>query len=401
MDFQLDEARRALRRAIVEFARAELNAGIEERDREERFDAEGWRKCGAFGLLGAAVPAEYGGMGADPETLVTAMEAFGFGCRDNGLVFAVGNHLFSCVVPIVKFGTVEQKARYLPGLARGTLVGAHAMTEPTAGSETAAVRTTAERRDDHYLVHGGKTFITNAPIADVFVVFARTSAAATAASLTAFVLERTTPGLRVGRAVSKMGLRTTPMAELTFDACRVPVSQRLGGEGGGAMVFSAAVESERCYLSAANLGAMKRQLDDCVAYARRRRQFGQPIGGFQAVSHALAAVKVDLELAELMLYKVAWLRARRKPAFFEAAAVKLFTSESYVRAARTALQVHGAFGYMTASGVERQLRDALASTIYAGTSEIQKDIIGSWMGLGPDAAAAPTRGKEHAHPQTI
>jgi alkylation response protein AidB-like acyl-CoA dehydrogenase len=173
------------------------------------------------------------------------------------------------------------------------------------------------------------------------------------------------------------------MAELVFDGCRVSDAQRLGLEGDGMLVFAAAAESERFYLSAAHVGATKRQLQRSVDYANQRRQFGRPIGEFQAIAHKLARIKVDLELAELMLHKIAWLRGRHQPTYFESAAVKLFTSECYVRASQAALEVHGALGYMRSTGIERQLRDALASTLYAGTSDLQREIVAAWLGLEP------------------
>jgi alkylation response protein AidB-like acyl-CoA dehydrogenase len=390
MDFLLDDEQLAFRKAIIAFAQAELNPSVEQRDREESFHYEGWRKCAGFGLLGLPVPQEFGGMAADPLTMMVAMEALGFGCWDNGLVFAIGNHLFSCVVPIVKFGSAAQKAKYLPALAEGRFIGAHAMTEPEAGSDTASIRTTATRRGDAYVLNGRKAFITSGPIADLFVVFAKTSQGSGVDGTSAFLLEKTTPGFSAGPKASKMGLRTSPMSEIFLDDCAVPADNLLGPQGSGSLVFGTAVEWERGYLSAANLGAMKRQLTDCVRYATERCQFGRPIGQFQSLAHRLASIRVEIDLAELMLYKVGWLRTHNKPAFFESAAVKLFTSESYTRASLAALQMHGAFGYMADSGVERQVRDALASTIYAGTSEIQREIVASWMGL--DLPRAATQG---------
>lgn len=374
------------RRRVVAFARAELDEAVEPRDRESSFWREGWARCGEFGLLGLPVPRSEGGSEIDPLTMMLALEGLSYGCHDNGLVFAVANHLCSCVLPLLHHGSAEQKRRYLPLLASGRMVGANAMTEPGAGSDTAAIESRAERRGDHWVLDGCKAYITNAPVADLFVVFARTGEGRSLDHLSAFVVDRTFPGLRVGPDLAKLGLRTTPLAEVTFEECRVPVANLLGGEGNGGMVFRTSVDAERFFLSACHLGAMKRQLEASVARVNQRRQFGRPIGHFQTLAHQLAGIKVDIELAEALLIKIGWLRRARKPTFFEAAAVKLFTSESYVRSNLIALQLHGAAGYLEGSGVERQLRDSLASTLYAGTSEIQREIVAAGLGIDPPYA---------------
>jgi alkylation response protein AidB-like acyl-CoA dehydrogenase len=397
VDFHLDQEQLALRQSIIDFARSELSEDAAEGDRNESFNRESWERSARFGLTGLTIPREFGGRGLDPLTMMIAMEAFGYGCSDNGFAFAVANHLFACAIPLVKFGSLDQQNRYLPGMARGALVGAHAMTEVQSGSDAAALKTTALSRGDVYILNGRKSFVTNGPVADVFIVFARTGARRGGKDFSAFIVEKTFPGFRVGRKHATMGLKTAPIAEICFDDCIVPAANLLGKEGNGMMVFNTAVEWERCYLSALNLGATKRQFEHCLEYARRRHQFGQPIGSFQAVAHRLASVKVEIEMAELMVYKIGWLRKVKKPAFFESAVVKLFTSESYVNASLAALQVHGAFGYTTSSGVERQVRDSLASTIYAGTSEIQRDIIVGWLGLESKNGSNRVAAQEKQH----
>lgn len=394
MDFQLDQEQLALRQSIIDFARSELSENAAESDRNESFNRENWERSARFGLTGLTTPREFGGRGLDPLTMMIAMEAFGYGCSDNGFAFAVANHLFACTIPLVRFGSADQQTRYLPGLARGALLGAHAMTEVQSGSDTAALQTNALSCGDVYVLNGRKNFVTNGSVADVFIVFARTSSSK---GFSAFIVEKTFPGFSVGRKQATMGLKTAPIAEICFDDCIVPAANLLGKEGNGMMVFNTAVEWERCYLSALNLGATKRQFEQCLEYARRRHQFGQPIGTFQALAHKLASIKVEIEMAELMLYKIGWLRKVRKPAFFESAVVKLFTSESYVNASLAALQMHGAFGYTTGSGVERQVRDSLASTIYAGTSEIQRDIIAGWLGLESKNGSKRVAAQEKQH----
>jgi alkylation response protein AidB-like acyl-CoA dehydrogenase len=381
MDFALTDEQIDLRESVIRFAEAELNADVAERERRQDFYADGWQKCADFGLLGLAVPPEYGGRGVDPLTLMVAAEGLGFGCRDNGFVFAINNHVFSCTVPILRHGDASQKARYLPALVGARSIGGHAMTEPQSGSDASAMKTTAVQRGDKYVLNGRKKYITNATVADVFIVFARTAQGSGLKDISAFIVDKSCRGFSVGKSLEKMGLKTASMGELVFEDCEVPKENVLGGEGNGLLVFNTAVEWERCYLSASNLGAMKRQLEACLGYVKQRRQFGQPIGNFQAIAHKLADMKVDVEMAELMLYKVGWLRKARKPAFLESAMVKLFVSESYVRSSLAALEIHGAFGYVRESDTERQVRDSLASTIYAGTSEIQRNIIANWMGL--------------------
>ena len=405
MDFALTPAQLALRRELIAFAQAELAPGGQEPDRDDAFNVGGWRSCAAHGIFRLPVPCEYGGRGVDPLTMTFAVQALAFGCPDNGLVFAACNHLFACVAPVLTFGTPEQKARYLPGLAQGTDVGAHAMSEPSTGSDTASITTTAMPRGAGYVLNGHKAYITNGPVATVFIVFARTSGAPGAGGLSAFIVERGTPGVRVGPPIPKMGLRAAPMAEIVFEECEISERQRLGREGDGALVFALTTELERLYLSAMHVGAMARLLDRCVEYARERRQFGRPIADFQAVSHKLARIKVDVELAELMLYKIAWLHQRRQRAYFESAAIKLFTSESYVRASLAALEIHGAAGYVTRSGIERQVRDSLASPLYAGTSDIQRELIAAWLGLearaGGSGHAPAGRQERHADLQKV
>jgi alkylation response protein AidB-like acyl-CoA dehydrogenase len=381
MDFTLAKEQIQLQEAIVKFAQKELNIGIEDRDQNKDFFYEGWKKCSQFGLFRLSMPKEYDGLEIDPLTLMIAMEAFGYGCRDNGLVFAVNNHIFSCAVPIMKFGNPGQKNKYLTKLASGEFIGAHAMTESESGSDSFSMKTTAVLSGDKYILKGSKTFITNGPAADVFIVFAKTSQDKELKNVSAFIVEKGFPGFSAGKNLDKMGLRTAPMSEIVFDDCEVPVENLLSGAGSGFLIFNTAVEWERSYIFASHLGAMKRQLEECINYVKERKQFNRPIGNFQAISNRIANMKMNIELARLMLYKIGWLKKMKKSSFLESSIAKLFISEKYVQLSLDAIRMHGAFGYMTESGIERELRDAVASTIYAGTSEIQRDIISRWFGL--------------------
>jgi alkylation response protein AidB-like acyl-CoA dehydrogenase len=380
MDFSLTGEQAAVRAKVLDFARTEIGGRAAEHDRAATFDVAGWRACARFGVLGWPVPVGHGGSGYDPLTSVIACEALGYGCADNGLVFAVENHLWACVIYVIRHGSPEQQARFLPLLADGTLVGAHAMTEPGTGSDVLSLRTTARRDGEHYVLDGTKSFISNGPNAGLYVVFARTGARAQQ-SLSAFLVTRDTPGLEVTRVIGKAGLRGTLMGELRFSGCRVPAADRLGAEGAGYHVFTSTMEWERGFMAASQVGRMQRLLDTCVEYAADRKQFGSPIGGFQAVSHRLADVRVRVELARLLLYKVGWLKAQGRLALLESSILKLFTSESLLESALDAVRVHGARGYVTHLPIERELRDSLAGPIYGGTSDIQRNVIASLIGI--------------------
>jgi alkylation response protein AidB-like acyl-CoA dehydrogenase len=255
------------------------------------------------------------------------------------------------------------------------------MTEPDSGSDAYALRTRAERTGDGYVLNGSKTFVTSAPMADVAVIFATIDPSLGMWGITAFLVERGTPGLRIGRAIDKMGLRTSPMGEIFLEDCRVPAEARLGPEGAGARIFNSSMEWERSAILASHVGAMERQLEECLQYARERRQFGQPIGKFQSVANRIAEMKVRLETARLLLYKVAWLKQAGKPAVMEAAMAKLYLSECFVESSLDAVRIHGGYGYTTELEVERDLRDSIGGTLYSGTSDIQRNVIARLLGL--------------------
>lgn len=381
MDFDWTEEQRILREEIVTFAQEQLNEDLIQRDAESGFSFEAWKRCAAVGIQGLPVQSEYGGAGADPLTIVLSMEALGYGCRDNGLIFSLNAQMWSCEMPIASFGSEEQKRRYLPRLCDGSLIGVQCMTEPDSGSDAFALVTSAERKGDRYVLNGSKTFITNAPVAGVFVVFASTDRTNGFAGLSAFLVDRETPGVSVGAPFHKMGLRTSPMSEVILSDCEVPADALLGPEGAGAAVFNSSMDWERSCILASAIGSMERQLERSIAYARERRQFGQPIGKFQAVSHTIVDMKVRLETARLLLYRLGWLKANGKPAPLESAMVKLYLSESFLRSSLDALQIHGGYGYLTESELEREVRDAVASRIYSGTSDIQRNIVASHLGL--------------------
>ena len=381
MDLELAEEQQQLRNAAIEFARAELNDNVIVRDREEAFSFEGWIKCARFGVLGLPVPSEYGGMGLGIKEVIAVMEGLGYGARDQGLLFSINAHLWTNTLPILTYGTEEQKRKYLPGLCNGELIGANAASEPDAGSDIFAMRTRAERRGDCYVLNGTKTFVSNAPVAKLFVVYATVGADLGPMGITAFVIERDTPGLKVTRAIEKMGLRTSPMAEITLEDCTIPAASRLGREGRGVGVFEASMEWERGCILANYLGVMRRQLEGCIDYARTRKQFGQPIGKFQSVANRVVDMKVRLDTCRPLVYRIGWLKAQNKPATVEAAVAKLYVAQALIASCQDAIQIFSGYGYTVEQGLERELRDAIASTLYSGTSEIQRNLIAKGLGL--------------------
>ncbi len=381
MDFSWTAEQLEFRQAIVEFGRKALQDDLIRRDKGAEFSHELWRRCAEFGIQGLPFPEQYGGGGSDILTTMLAMEALGYACRDNGLLFGLAAQMWSVQMPIFRFGTEAQKQKYLPKLNSGEWIGAHGMSEPDSGSDAFSLRTLAEPRGDHYLLNGTKTFVSEAPVADLFLVFATIDPHKGVLGLTGFLIERGLPGFQVGKPIEKMGLKTSPMAELIFEDCRVPAENRLGREGRGATVFNDSMEWERGCILACYLGAMERQLEACVAYAKERRQFGKPIAEFQSVSNRLVDMKVRLETSRLLLYKGAWVKQANGTAGADTAIAKLYLSEAWVRSCLDAVQIHGGYGFTTEYEVERDLRDSIGSTLYSGTSEIQRNLIARSLGL--------------------
>jgi alkylation response protein AidB-like acyl-CoA dehydrogenase len=381
MDFGWSDEQLAFRDTVVDFAEKNLNDGLDEREPTGTFPRNLWEACAEFGIQGLPFPEEFGGMDADLLTTMLAMEGLGYACKDHGLLFSIHAHMWSVAMPILGFGTDEQKERYLPGLIDGTLVGAHGMSEPDSGSDAFSLRTRADKKGDRYVLNGAKTFVTNAPVADLFLAFASVNREQGMWGVTAFVIERDTPGLSVGQAIGKMGLKTSPMAEVTFTDCEVAVEARVGKEGQGARIFNHSMGWERSCILATDVGAMERQLETSIEYARTRHQFGKPIGSFQLVASKIVDMKLALETSRLLLYRAAWAHAQGHEAGIEAALAKLHISEASVRGALDAIQVHGGYGYTTEFGVERELRNMIGGRLYSGTSEIQRLIIARHLGL--------------------
>lgn len=376
MDFSWAEQTEALHSRILEFARALLEA-----PEADAFPREAWEQLGAFGILGLCVPERHGGLGLDALSTARCVEALGEGCRDSGLVFAAAAHLFAATMPLVDHGSEALQRRWLPELTSGRCVAANAITEAEAGSDVFALRTTAQRRGEHFVLDGVKSYVTNGPVADLFVVYATSDPSHGFMGVTAFAVPRDTPGLAVGQPFQTMGLTSAPISSVYFEACEVPASAVIGKVGRGAAVFTDSMMWERACLFAAYLGSMARQLDEAVTYARSRRQYGKPIGKQQAVAHRLVAMKQRLESARLLLYRACWERDQGRTATIDVALAKLAISEGAVQSALDAIQVHGGIGYMREAGVEVALRDAVGATIFSGTSEIQRNLVARELGL--------------------
>jgi hypothetical protein len=381
VDYDWTDDQLSLRRGAVEFASRRLAAGTAERDHEGVFPRDLWDACAEFGLQGILVPDEWNGGGQDLLSAIAVFEGIGYEARDNGLVFSITAHAASCEGPLNSFGSEEQKQKWLPRLADGSAIGAIGITEPDAGSNALALATTATQSGDDWILDGSKTFVTNAPVADLFVIYARTGGSGFA-GITCFLIPRDTEGLTVGPPLEKMGLRTSPMSQVYLENCRVPASAVVGGVGSGAMIFNQTMDVERLLVMAPAIGAMERLLERSVAHARERTTGSVPIGKHQAIAHRIADMELELEAARLLLYRAAWHLTHRGTATRESALAKLAVSEAYVKSCRSAIQIFGGYGYMVEYELERELRDALATTLYVGTSEIQRNLIAGLRGLG-------------------
>lgn len=381
LEFGWTDEQRQLGQAAVDFARKELNVDLAARDHASGFPRKAWLRCAEFGVQGLPIPEDLGGQGADLLTTALVLESLGYGCQDNGLLFAINAHLWSCALPIWKFGDDRQWRRYLPALCCGSMIGVQAVTEVGSGSDAFAVSTKAVPDGDHYILNGSKIFITNAPVSDILIVLAQAGSRGSVEDLCAFIVERETQGVLVSPPFDKLGLRTSPLGEITFTDCRVPVSALLGGPGAGMTIFNTTIEWERSFILASTLGTMRRQIEESVEHASTHRRFGQPIGKNQSVANRIVDMKVQLEAARLLLYQLAWLKDQGKRTTLESAIVKLFLSQAFVDSSVSAFETFGAQAYINGTAQERNLRDSLASRIYSGTSDIQRVIIARLLGM--------------------
>jgi alkylation response protein AidB-like acyl-CoA dehydrogenase len=382
MDFAFSESQRFWYEAAVKFAQGELSdPDSSVRERRGEFWREGYQRCAKFGVQGLPVPAEYGGRGLDLLTTVAAIEGLGYGCADTGLVFAIGASLWTTTMAILAYGSDVQKRRYLPGLCDGSLLGANAASEPEAGSDIFSMQARAERHPEGWNLNGRKAWITSAAGADVFVCLASTDLSKGVLGITAFLVERGTPGFMDGREIPTLGLRTAPMGDLVFENCVVPHDAILGREGRGSTVFNAALEWERGAILAGVLGTMRRQLEACISHAKGRKQFGQPIGRFQSVSNRIVDMKLRLETSRFMVYRYAWATLHGEDAAVWSSMAKLHVSECFAQNSLDALRLFGASGFQAGGAVERDLRDSAGGMIFSGTNDIQRNLIAMHLRL--------------------
>ena len=358
-----------------------LNVGGPERERAATFDRDAWKLVRGSGVLGLPFGTEWGGLDQSLLTTMYVLEEFGRRCHDGGLCFSVTTHLVSAGVPLQRFGSRALKDRYLPGVCDGSTIGAHAISEPGSGSDALNMRTTAVRRGDHWVLNGSKTFVSNAPVADVIIVYARTDPDAGPLGVTAFLVETTTPGLSVGGSIEKMGLRTSPFAEVFLDDCVVPATNVVGRVGSGFLVLDHVMKWEILCSFVVNLGQMRHRLERCVDYARTRVQFGAPIGSFQSVANRIVDMRTATETAAKWLYDTAERMERGHNVTTDIATSKLVASQANVDTALAAIEVFGGNGYTTEYGLEAELRNAVPGVIYSGTSDIQRNRIAKMLGL--------------------
>jgi alkylation response protein AidB-like acyl-CoA dehydrogenase len=370
----------ALRDALAS-RRDAFSAGHIDDDAQATFPWRKWEIVGDSGLLSLPFDERWGGLGQSLLTTMYVLEGLGESCRDSGLVFSATTTMASTGVPLERFGSEQLKERYLPGVCAGKVIGAHAITEPRGGSDALNMDTRADVDGDDFVLHGCKTFVSNAPIADVFIIYAKTHPTGGPLGITAFLVEHDRPGLAVGPPVAKMGLRTSPLAELFLDECRIPKHNIVGRVGGGYRILDYVMKREILFSFVVNVGEMQHRLERCVEYARTRTQFGQRIGSYQAVANKLVDMKIRVDTARKWLYDTAERLEEGADIGIDLAISKILTSEANVATGLDAMQVFGGYGYMTEYGIEKGLRDAVASTIYSGTTEIQYNRIASMMGL--------------------
>ncbi len=345
------------------------------------FTREEWKLCASLGLLGLSIPKRYGGEGHGFLATARAAEAFGRGAPDMGLVFSAMAHLFACAMPVVEHGDEEMRREILPRLSSGEWVGANAITEEGAGSDATRLTTRAEKAGTDYVLTGEKCFVSNGPAADVFVVYAASHPDLGYLGVSAFVVERGTPGLVIGEPFGKLGLDRCPASTVRLDGCVVPARRRLGAEGQGAAIFQGAMRWERTCLFAAYAGRIERLAERCAEHARTRQQFGRPIGANQAISHRLARMRVRLDAARLLLWRACWRLERNEPASADVAMAKLAISEAATESAMDGVRIFGGDGIRGDRGIERELRDAVPGLVFSGTSEMQLELIARELGL--------------------
>ena len=373
MAFALNDEQSMIRAMVREFARKVLAVTAAERDRTKAFPAENLKKMGELGLLGMMVPIEYGGEGADTLSYVAALAEVAYACAATAVVMSVHNSIVC--ESLLHFGSEDQKQRYLKPLAAGRFIGAFALTEPHAGSDPVSQSTTAVRDQKHYIINGTKRFTTTGRNSGLVIVTAKTDESLRHKGISAFLVEKKTPGLVIGREEEKMGLRASDTTDLIFENCRVPVENRLGAEGEGFKIAMKALDGGRIGIAAQSVGVAQAALDATVKYMKQREQFGRKISKFQGLRWTIADMATEIEAARQLMYVAAAMKDRGEKFTAQASMAKLFASEMVNRVTAKAIQLHGGYGFTQDYPVERFYRDARVFTIYEGTSEIQRIVI--------------------------
>ncbi len=373
MEFDLGEEHRLVQSSVREWATSRLLPIASDLDRDGRYPPELIRELGDLGLTGVFVPEAYAGGGMDTISYAIVIEEIARAEAALAAVLSVQNSL-DCY-PILAFGTEEQRRRYLPDLARGRRLGCYCLTEPTAGSDAGALRTTARDDGDRWILNGTKIFVTNGVEADVLIIYARTGEPARSRGISAFIAEKGDPGLSVGKIEHKLGIHASSTCEIVLQDCRLPKDRLLGERDRGFRIAMATLDGGRIGIAAQALGIARAALDDALAYAKERRQFDRPIAEFQATQWKLADMATRIQAGRLLTYRAAWVRDQGRRHTQEASMAKLFASETAMWAATQAVQIYGGYGYIQDYPVERHLRDAKITEIYEGTSEIQRLVI--------------------------
>lgn len=373
MDFKLNEEQMMLKEMAVEFAKKEIVPYAALWDEEAKFPVDAVRKMGELGMMGVAIPKELGGAGLDAMSYVIILEEISAACASCGVTMSVQNSLY--LGPIMKYGTEEQKKKYVPDWAKGNKIGAFALSEADAGSDAGNQRTTAVLDGDVYRLNGSKNFITSGSVADGMIVFAMTDIKKGSRGISAFIVENDFLGFQVGSIEKKLGIRASPTTEIVLDDCRVPKANLLGKEGHGFKIALGTLDSGRVGIATQALGIAKAAFEEAASYANVRTAFGKPIGAFQGIQWKIADMATVIDAARMMVHRAAWLKDQGKPFTREGAMAKLFASEASMEVTKEAIQVLGGYGYCKSHPLERYYRDAKITEIYEGTSEVQRIVI--------------------------
>ncbi|MBN8194479.1 acyl-CoA dehydrogenase [Bacillus sp. NTK074B] len=373
MNFKLSEEHEMIRKMVRDFARNEVAPTAAERDEEERFDMDLFKKMAELGLTGIPWPEEYGGIGSDYLAYCIAVEELSRVCASTGVTLSAHTSLAGW--PVYKFGTEEQKQKYLRPMAQGEKIGGYGLTEPGSGSDAGGMKTTARLEGDHYVLNGSKIFITNGGIADTYIVFALTDPSQRQRGTSAFIVEADFEGFSVGKKEKKLGIRSSPTTEIVFEDCKVPKENMLGSEGDGFKIAMMTLDGGRNGIAAQAVGIAQGALDASVEYAKEREQFGKPIAANQGISFKIADMATSIEASRLLTYQAAWLESEGLPYGKESAMSKLMAGDTAMKVTTEAVQIFGGYGYTKDYPVERYMRDAKITQIYEGTQEIQRLVI--------------------------